>query len=104
MGTEVERYTFTVKYTPETTGADTTYPHTTPNGESGLITNGTGDNEVKSENAHIIIVIAKGFELTKADENNMPITGKTASFKLYRKLKAEETGVRPLRWAEFPFL
>ena len=91
VGDEVEKYTLTVKYTPYTEGAATTYEHTVPGGSSGQVTNGSGQNEVKSVNSHVINVIAKGVGIRKTDASTGESVSRKAEFKLYRALKTGET-------------
>ena len=91
VGDAVETYTLTVKYTPYTDGAQSTYEHTVAGGTSGQVTNGSGQNEVKSENTHIINVIAKGLGIIKTDKVTGDPISRRAEFKLYRTLKAGES-------------
>ena len=90
-GQNKETYQFTVQYLPYTDDASATYEHTTTGGTSGNITTGSDKDEVKSENSHIIHVIASNLEVLKVDKNNMPITNNPAQFTLYRKVKPGET-------------
>jgi len=93
-----ETYTITVTYTPVTTGANTSYEHTTTGGSAGNVTTGTGNDEVKSENTHVINVFQKGFQIRKTDQSSNTITSDTAKFDLYREydpLVEGEGGVLP---------
>ena len=86
-GKEVEAYTVNVTYTPYTSTipAAPTYDHTTLGGTSGVITTGSGDDEVKSENSHKINVYSKPLDIMKVNEQGMPITApKQATFELLK--------------------
>ena len=87
-----EIYKIIVTYTPVTQGSEETYPHTTPNKTAGNITTGAGNDEVKSENQHVINVIKKGLEISKFDENDTLINDRPAVFTLYRPAQSGETG------------
>ena len=88
-----ETYKITVMYTPLTNGANTTYTHTTSGGSAGIVTTGTGKDEVKSENTHIIHVYAKTIEVLKlrpTAANTTETLTVPATFGIYRKWKASD--------------
>jgi LPXTG-motif cell wall-anchored protein len=86
-GAPVETYVLTVQYTPQDP-IEVAY-HT---GEEGTKSPGPSAHEIESENTHIINVFAKQLRLRKTDMNQGVINYAGASFNLYRKAAAGESG------------